>query len=125
MEIQGKIIAVLALQTGEGKNGTWKKQDYVLETGDQYPKKICFNLWGDKIDQFQVAIDDVVNLSFDIESREFNGRWYTDVRGWKIDKLSGQAAAQQAPAASSTPTPPVNTTPFGGEDDNSNSDLPF
>lgn len=86
-EIKGKIIAILTIQTGQGKNGTWRSQDYVLETADQYPKKVCFNLFGDKIDQFPIAIDETVNISFDIESREYNGRWYTTVRAWKVDKV--------------------------------------
>jgi len=93
MEIQGKIIAILPIQTGQGKNGTWRSQDYVLETADQYPKKVCFNLFGDKIDQFPIAIDETVNVSFDVESREYNGRWYTTVRAWKVDKVGQQAAA--------------------------------
>ena len=77
MEISGKIIAVLPLASGQGKNGTWRSQDYVLETTDQYPKKVCFNLFNDKIDQFHLAIDDKVNVSFDVESREL---LYTNVR---------------------------------------------
>lgn len=89
MEISGKIIAVLPMATGEGKNGQWRSQDYVLETGDQYPKKVCFNFFGDKIEQFPLAIDDVVKVSFDIESREYNGRWYTTVRAWKAEKNAG------------------------------------
>ena len=93
MEISGKIIAVLPIATGQGKNGTWRSQDYVLETADQYPKKVCFNLFGDKIDQYQIGIDETVNISFDVESREYNGRWYTTVRAWKVDKVGEQAAA--------------------------------
>jgi len=73
MEITGKIIAILPQSTGQGKNGMWRSQDYVLETGDQYPKKVCFNLFNDKIDQFPLAIDELVTVSFDIESREYNG----------------------------------------------------
>ncbi len=88
MEISGKIIAVLPIATGQGKNGTWRSQDYVLETTEQYPKRVCFNLFGDKIDQFPVAIDETVNISFDIESREYNGRWYTSIKAWKVDKNS-------------------------------------
>lgn len=92
-EIKGKIIAILPIQTGQGKNGTWRSQDYVLETADQYPKKVCFNLFGDKIDQYQIGIDETVNISFDVESREYNGRWYTTVRAWKVDKVGQQASA--------------------------------
>jgi hypothetical protein len=82
MEISGKIIAVLPMASGQGKNGMWRSQDYVLETTDQYPKKVCFNLFNDKIDQFPMAIDDVVNVSFDVERREYKGRWDTNIRAW-------------------------------------------
>jgi hypothetical protein len=120
MEITGKIIAVLPVQQGEGRNGSWKAQDYVLETMDQYPKKVCFNLFGAKIDQFPVAIDEVVNVSFDIESREYNGRWFTTVRAWKIDKNVS------APAASA-PQSVVNAAPFNpsAASNESGTDLPF
>jgi hypothetical protein len=116
MEISGKIIAVLPLASGQGKNGTWRSQDYVLETSDQYPKKVCFNLFNDKIDQFPMAIDDVVNVSFDVESREYNGRWYTTIRAWKVDKNAGSAVnAASAPVASFDAVPPASD----------GSDLPF
>ena len=118
MEIQGKIIQLLKEQTGEGKNGTWRKQEYILETKDQYPKKVCFNMWGDKIDQFPVKEGDDVKVFFDIESREFNERWYTDVKGWKIEKQSSSASASDLPPLPDEP--PINETPPPGEDD-----LPF
>ena len=118
MEISGKIIAVLPIATGQGKNGTWRSQDYVLETADQYPKKVCFNLFNDKIDQFPLAIDDQVNVSFDVESREYNGRWYTTVRAWKIEK--GVVSGTSAPAASA-PVASFDIAPVAGE----GSDLPF
>ena len=110
-EINGKVIAVLPIATGEGKNGTWKSQDYVLETGGQYPKKVCFNLFGDSIDKFNVGIDDEIKVSYDIESREYNGRWFTTIRAWKVEKdeLSTQANHNEAPS----PTPPaVDDLPF-------------
>ena len=116
MEISGKIIAVLPLATGQGKNGMWRSQDYVLETGDQYPKKVCFNFFGDKIDQFPLAIDDQVTVSFDLESREYNGRWFTSVRAWKAEKSVVNAAP-----ATSAPAPSFDVTPGAGE----GSDLPF
>ena len=108
MEISGKIIAVLPQATGQGKNGMWRSQDYVLETADQYPKKVCFNLFNDKIDQFPMAIDDVVNVSFDVESREYNGRWYNDVRVWRIAP-AGQSAS--APAQQQAYQAPQNYSP--------------
>lgn len=127
MELRGKIIALLPLQTGQGRNGEWKKQDYVLETLDQYPKKVCFNMWGDKIDQYPVAIGDEVVISFDVESREYNGRWYTDVKAWKIEKGVAQqpvqyyAQEQAVPAAATAPS----NTPFPSADDMPSDDLPF
>ncbi|HMG14001.1 MAG TPA: DUF3127 domain-containing protein [Saprospiraceae bacterium] len=89
MEIRGKIIQTLPLQTGEGKNGTWKKQEYILETLESYPKKICFNVWGEKVDQFLIKDEETITLHFDLESREFNGRWYTDVKAWRVDRNIG------------------------------------
>lgn len=84
MDISGKIVQFLPVQTGQGKNGTWKKQEFILETGDTYPKKICIAVWGDKIDMSSFKTGDMVDVSFDVESREYNGRWYTDVKAWKI-----------------------------------------
>ena len=87
MEITGRLIMVLPLQQGTGKSGTpWQKQEFIIETIEQYPKKICANLWGDKTDALQrLQIGTVVKMSFSLESREFNGKWYTDVRAWKLE----------------------------------------
>ena len=102
MEVSGKIIAVLPLQSGTSKAGReWKKQEYVLETHDSFPRKVKFDFFGDRVDQFPLAIGDEVTVSFDIESREFNGRWYTDIRGWKAEKGAapmGQADFGQQPS---------------------------
>jgi hypothetical protein len=73
------------LQTGQGKNGQWRKQDIIIETQGQYPKKVCISIWGDKINESQLQIGNELNVSFDVESREYNGRWYTDVKAWKVD----------------------------------------
>ena len=86
MEITGKIIQLLDVITGESKNGEWKKQDVILETDAQYPKKVCISVWGDKIDQFNLKEGEAVTISVNLESREFNNRWYTDVRAWKVEK---------------------------------------
>lgn len=94
MEITGKIIKLLPLQSGEGKNGTWKKQEFILETSAQIPRKICFSLWGEKIDQFKPAENEDAEVSFDLESREFNNRWYTEAKAWKlVKKGAGQASS--------------------------------
>jgi hypothetical protein len=94
MELTGKITRLLTLQSGEGKNGIWKKQEYLLEYGDQYPKTVCFNLWGDNIDQYKLSEGETVTVFFDVESREFNGRFYTDVKAWRIDKNTTQDDSQ-------------------------------
>jgi hypothetical protein len=85
MDIKGKLVQLLPLQTGQGKNGQWRKQDIIIETQGQYPKKVCISIWGDKINESQLQIGNELNISFDVESREYNGRWYTDVKAWKVD----------------------------------------
>lgn len=112
MEINLKIIQVLPAQEGVGKNGNpWKMQGYVGETQSEYPKKVYFEVFGEeRIKDNPCDIDDMVNVSFDIESREFNGRWYTSIRAWKIEpaqaaaepveKKPAQAAPEAAPEAS-------------------------
>ncbi|MCC5930027.1 MAG: DUF3127 domain-containing protein [Cyclobacteriaceae bacterium] len=84
MEISGKIVSILPAQTGQGKNGVWKKQEFVMEIPGEFPKKVCLTVWGDKIDQWGIKQGDPVTASIDIESREYNGRWYTDVKAWKV-----------------------------------------
>ena len=126
MEISGKIIAVLPLQSGQGKNGLWRSQDYVLESADQYPKKVCFNLFNDKIDKFTIALDDTVTISFDIESREYNGRWYTSIRAWNVKKEDAANANNTVSQPGISSFPPASSAPFGPSDDQDNlTDLPF
>lgn len=133
MEIVGKIIQVLPEQGGTSKTGNpWKLQAYVLETQEQYPRKVCFELFGeDRIKSNPCKIDDVVTVSFDIESREFNGRWYTSIRAWRVQQGAVAAApaqpAQAAPApAAAQPAPQANVQSFdaaAGVDEST--DLPF
>lgn len=91
MQLTATLVQILPLQTGAGKNGPWKKQDIILEsTTDKYPKKVCVSIWGDKIDENQLKIGNQITVSFDVESREYNGRWYTDIKAWKIETANGQ-----------------------------------
>ena len=113
MQLTAKLVQMLPLQTGSGKNGEWKKQDIIVETDGQYPKKVCISVWGDKINTAQLQVGKSFSFSFDVESREYNGRWYTDVKAWKIEPAG---AAGQAPAAEED----VHNTSFTSEDD-----LPF
>lgn len=85
MELKAKITQLLPLQSGEGKNGPWKKQEFVVETEGQYPKKVCFSVWGDKINESVLQEGNMINIHFDAESREFNSKWYTELKVWKID----------------------------------------
>lgn len=100
MTIEGKIIQVLPLQGGVSKTSgkEWALQAYVLETKEQYPKKVHFEVFGDdRIKANPCGVDDIVSVDFDIESREFNGRWYTSIRAWRIVKQDAtQAATQEA-----------------------------
>lgn len=98
MELSGKIIQTLPEVGGSSKSGNaWRKQDFIIETGGQYPKKVCVSVWGDKIDQFPLTVGDQVNLGIDVESREYNGKWYTDVKAYKVEKANGSAPSQQVP----------------------------
>ncbi len=126
MDIKGRITHILPLQTGEGKNGTWKKQDFVIETDGQYPKKVCFSIWGDKYNESFLAVGNELNVSFDPESREYNGRWYTELRAWKIELAgskpeSNDFASPSAPAVASPQAMSPSFTKSTEEDD----DLPF
>ena len=98
MEITGKLIQKLPVKSGVSSSGNnWSKAEFVIETVEQYPKKVCANLWGDRaraLDQFQEG--SLITVSFDLESREFNGNWYTDVRAWKVEAAT-PAAVTGAP----------------------------
>lgn len=112
LNITGKLIQKLPLLSGTSKTGNnWQKQEFVIETIESYPKKICANLWGDRIDQLNAFnIGDLITISFDLESREFNGRWYTDVKAWKI---ALPAAMPQTPGAAvaAPPSAPADLSP--------------
>ena len=130
MEISGKIIQVLPEQGGVSKTSgkEWKLQAYVLETQEQYPRKVHFEVFGeDRIKANPCQLDDIVTVSFDIESREFNGRWYTSIRAWKIQQGVVDAAAPQVvPVAQPAAAPQANVETFdaaAGVDETT--DLPF
>lgn len=94
MEITGKVLQIMQAVTGEGKNGSWKKQEFVIETLDQYPKKVILQVWGDKVSVLQsLKPGTEVKASFNPESREYNGRWYTDLRAWRVDVTGGSSSS--------------------------------
>ena len=91
MEINGKIIELLPEKSGESAKGPWRKQEYILETEGQYPKKVCFMAWSDKIDEFAIKEGESLVVTVDLESREYNGRWYTDVKAWKVTRAGADS----------------------------------
>ena len=136
MEIIGKVVAVLELQSGTSKKGSeWKKRDFVIETlDDKFPKKVCFTLFGERADACP-AIDNVVKVAFDIDAHEYNGKWFNSVNAWKVEPAQAQQQAapapQQAAPAPRTSIPqqhdaqaPVaNSNP--AQSNASSTDLPF
>ena len=137
MEITGKIIQVLPEQSGISKTSgkEWKLQAYVLETQEQYPKKVHFEVFGeDRVKANQCQLDDIVTISFDIESREFNGRWYTSIRAWRVvkgdvtnevkvtteDKVQ-DVVAEEVDVLANMPS----AADFRKEDEDENLNLPF
>jgi hypothetical protein len=117
LQINGEVIQVLEEQSGEGRNGPWRKQEFILETRDQYPKQIFVVQWGDKIDEFSVLEGEVLNVHIDIQSRECKGRGYTDVKAWRVDR-EGSAPDPGPPI--DYPTDPQPSAGPGMDDD-----LPF
>ena len=118
MQLAAKLIEVLAIQTGHGKNGEWRKQDIIVETDGQYPKKICISLWGDKISNANLQIGQNYIYYIDIESREYSGRWYTDIKAWRIDSDNSMNNNME------TAIPPIPSSPLDMNDED-NSGLPF
>ncbi|MCF0202631.1 MAG: DUF3127 domain-containing protein [Bacteroidaceae bacterium] len=144
MEIQGRIIAVLDKQSGvSSRTGSaWASQEYVLENHDQYPRKCCFRVFGeDKINNMNIQVGEELTVSFDIDAREYNGRWYNTLSAWKVDRTpvvqpdaAGQPVAAPAAQQFAQPTQPtqpaapaaqpaVSADPFA--DDGSADGLPF
>ena len=142
LEVNGKLVKVMTQVTGEGAKGPWVKQEFVIETFDQYPKKVCCSVWGDKVDQlrrFQPGDD--IKVSFNLESREYNERWFTEVRVWKLDpagaisanpgqaiptyQTTAPAAPMNAPGQNFQQAPPASSAPNFFESGDDSNDLPF
>ena len=134
MELQGKVIAVLPEKSCVSARGEWKSQTYVIETQEQYPKKMAFDVFGaDRLAQFNIQSGEVINVSFDIDAHEYQGRWFNSIRAWNVTKVSQQAMASSANAAGvANPTnqqnlfPPEQQSAQQQEQQRGNSDaLPF
>ena len=95
MELQGKIIVVLPERSGVSQRGNqWRSISYVLETQEQYPKKLAFDVTNDKIDQLNIQLGEILTVQFDINAREYNGRWFNSVNAWNVIRQTQQAPAQ-------------------------------
>ena len=142
MDIEGTIILDLPLQEGTSRQGNaWKKKEWVLETQGMYPRKVKFHVFGEnRVRDLQFEVGKAYRISVDLESREFNGRWYTSIRAWRIQQGdTTQAAAAPAPAAPAAApaqpaaapaaapveSAPVNVDPFDASAGDGTSDLPF
>ena len=121
MELEGKVIAVLEPRGGVSKAGNnWKAQEYVIETNEQYPKKMCFEVFGEeKINQFNIQIGEKLTVSFDIDAREWQGRWFNSVRAWKVERV---VEGQQGDGV---PFPPMDAAPVDFSAGDEKDDLPF
>ena len=97
MDISGKVVQIMPEASGSSTKGTWRKREYIVEQPGQYPKKVCVSVWGDKIDQFALKVGEQVTLGIDVESREYNGRWYTEIKAYKADRTSGGGGMPQMP----------------------------
>lgn len=131
MELLGRIIAVLPERSGTSARGEWKAQSFVVETEDNYPRKMVFDVFGaERLQTFNIKVGDKVKVSFDIDAHEYQGRWFNNIRAYDVlhlDAAAAQAAGQAAAAAPQTtqaapaPFPPAQPDAAGESTD----DLPF
>lgn len=146
MELAGKVIAVLEARSGLAKStgNPWMTQDYVIETHEDYPRRMVFNVFGEeKIKQLNIQLGEEINVFFDINAREYQGRWYNDIRAWRVDRVTpgevpapgvmpgAQAFAGQpagtapAPIASAPAQPAATQAPVDFTEGDNTDDLPF
>jgi hypothetical protein len=92
MEIQGKITHILPTREGNGTKGAYTVYNYVLETGGQYPKPLAFEVFNT---DHGLQVGDTITAQVNLESREYNGRWYTSVKAYKVDKQGGSKASER------------------------------
>ena len=135
MEIIGKAIAALSVKSGVSQRSgeQWQSREYVIETQEQYPKKMCFEVFGtDKLKEFNIRNNDLIKVHFDITAREYNGKWYNSIRAWKVEhvnqdgSVAGDSANQVSASSPQAQAPQAQATqsaaPATKESDD---DLPF
>lgn len=122
MELKGKIIHVLDKRTGVSKKdgNPWSTQEFVIETEEQYPRKMVFSVFGeDKLRQMDIKVGETLTVSFDIDAREYQGRWYNDIRAWRVQRDEVEQAPQQ-PAQ-----PKQEALPFPDAEPSNTYELPY
>lgn len=127
MDIIGKAIAALPVKSGVSQRTgeQWQSREYVIETQEQYPKKICFEVFGiDKLKEFNIRNNDLIKVHFDITAREYNGKWYNSIRAWKVEHVNpdGSVVGSTAAAPVAQAQAPAAPAPAAQE---SEEDLPF
>lgn len=131
MEITGKVLKLGTMIEGTSARGPWRKQDLIIETEEQFPKTVCLTCWTNQIEEIQkFAPGQSIKAQIDLSSREFNGKWYTDVRVWRFDPVTAGVSVNSTPSQEQSmmhQTPPASTSApdyFPPADENVD-DLPF
>lgn len=127
MELIGKAIAALPVKSGVSQRTgeQWQSREYVIETQEQYPKRMCFEVFGiDKLKEFNIRNNDLIKVHFDITAREYNGKWYNSIRAWKVEHVNpdGSAVGSTDAAPVAQAQAPAAPAPAAQE---SEEDLPF
>ncbi len=126
MNITGRFVQLLPEMKGEGKNGPWSRQDFIIETEEQFPKKVCISVWNNKVNVRDLLPGDPVSVEISVESREYNGRWYTDVKAWQLVVNKAKEPGTEAASAGTQDTFQHTRVPEDlPEDTESQDDLPF
>ncbi len=124
MEFEGKVLTILPPVSGTSARGEWKKQEIVFEQDGEFGRKICVSFWGDKAqDASGLREGDRVSVAANVESREYNGRWFTEVRAWKLSKQAAQRAEQAPPFDAGFAPSAGDEAPY--KEDSNFDDLPF
>ncbi len=127
MEFEGTVVQIFDAAKGTSARGDWQRQEVLFEIQEgQYPRKVVVTFFNKEQEVKSMSVGGVYTVSINLESREFNGRWYTNANGWRVQS-KGAAAPAQAPAAA--PMPPMPTSPMSEAPSYSSSeevdDLPF
>jgi len=128
MEFTGKIIAILPERSGVSKTSgnEWKVKSYVIEDHGQFPRKMCFEVFGEeKISQFNIQMNEELTVSFDIDARQWQDRWFNSIRAWKVDRVTNQSETAAVPTEGGSPVPPPPLADPQFTQSDANDDLPF